>query len=959
MIRGFLQRRIRVMATLAGIGLLLATLLIVPARLYAAQAERPDTTAPDYTWNQLKIGAGGFVTGIALHPTVAGLAYIRTDVGGAYKLGPNDTWQQLITASAVPNPTPNDYSVESIAVSESNAQTLYVAVGNDLNNQNGRILKSSNQGQSFSDSGQRWTMGGNADFRQGGERLAVDPHNDQVVYFGSRKEGLWVTTDGAQTWNQVPTSSVPVGSNGGNTPAGDKFVVFDPNSGTTNGKTNRIYVGVAGSGVYMSNDAGATWSNIISSTLVPFSAGVASDGTLYVGLDGSPGAVEEYSPSTNSATVISPSTSAGDYEVAVDPHNAQRVIVASAGVTNGNLWRTTNGGGSWDTLQTSVSSSTIPWVTNTDENGYLSSAQITFDPLAADKLWFPEGIGLWYSSDNTGSTINWNFYSRGIEETVTTDLIAPPGGSPITNIYDRQGFYHADVKSYPAQPLVDNAFWGGTSLDYSGGHPQTVVTVQVKNNYYPSLSGRGASSTDGGKTWKLFGNTPANSVGGNIAISATDPNTLAWLPSTGDFGQGNAPYYSSDGGQTWNQSSGISDSKDTHWLFWWGAKRALASDKVNNAFYAITFSTTTSPTGTFYTSTDGGKTFVQAANSPACEQNANCHVYGQIHAAPDQAGNVWSSAGSDGLWYTTDAGQSAWTKVTNVQEARSFGFGKALPGYSYPAIYLYGKANGDSALGIYRSADKGATWTLVSAAPLGIFDQVNVTSGDMNVAGRVYVGFTGNGFAYGDDQSLSQSTPTPTPAPGGSLPAPWQHQDVGNTGNAGSASYKSGTFTVKGSGSDIWNTSDSFQYVYQPMAGDGTIIARVDGIQQTDPWAKAGVMIRESLNDNASFADVLLTPSHGTVFERRPTTNTAAVDTAGPKGAAPYWVKLTRSGNTFTAFTSSNGKSWKKIGSANITMGKTAYVGLAVTAHSYGTLNTTTFDKVSVTIKYNSIKTQG
>ena len=941
MFYGSMQRCTRVIVALVGVGLL-TMMLFVSATVHTAKASNSDVT-PSYNWNQLKVGGGGYITGMALHPTVAGLIYIRTDVGGAYKLGPNDTWQQLVTANAIPAPTPNDYSVESLAVSKSNAQTLYLAVGNDLNNQNGRILKSTNQGQTFTDSGQRWTMGGNADYRQGGERLAVDPNNDNVVYFGSRIEGLWVTTDGAQTWSQVSTSSVPVGTNSG-TPAGDKFVIFDPNSGTTNGKTNRIYVGVAGVGVFMSNDAGTTWSNIIpvSATQFPFSASLASDGTLYVGINATSGAgaVESYSPATNTATIISPSTWANDYEVAADPTNSQRVIVASGGITNGNLWRTINGGSSWDTLGTSVSSSTIPWITYTNESDYLSSALITFDPFVTDKLWFPEGTGVWYSSDNTGSSINWNFYSKGIEEVVANDLVAAPGNAPISNIFDRQGFYHADVNSYPSQTLVDNTFWGGTSLDYSGGNPGTVVTVQVKNNYYPSLTGRGATSTDGGKTWNFFGSTPANSVGGNIAISATDTNNLVWLPSTGNFGQGNSPYYSTDGGQTWNQSTGIGDPKDSHWLFWWGSKRALASDKVNNAFYAITFSTSNSQAGSFYTSTDGGKTFVEAPNSPACEENGDCHVFGQLHAAPGEAGNVWSSGAKDGLWYTTNAGQTPWTKVPNVQEARSFGFGKALPGYSYPAIYMYGKANGDSTFGIYRSADEGATWTLLSAAPLGIFDQVNVTTGDMNIAGRVYVGFSGNGFAYGDDQNVGQLSP---------LPSPWQHQDIGYPGKAGSAFYNKGTFTLTGSGIDIWDKSDGFQYAYQSLSGDGSIVARVDSVQNTDPWAKAGVMIRSSLSDNSSFADVLLTPGNGTVFERRTATGQSAIDTAGPKGTAPYWVKLTRSGKTFTAYVSNDGQTWTKIGSTRISMPKSVYIGLVVTAHSYGTLNTSTFSNVSVT----------
>ncbi|GCE31673.1 carbohydrate-binding protein [Dictyobacter alpinus] len=740
--------------------IMLAALTLSTLLFFVLQPLRTTHAAnPSYNWKQLKIGGGGFVTGIVIHPTVPGLMYVRTDVGGAYKLGPNDTWQQLVTASAVPNPTQGDYNVVSLAVSKSNPQTLYLAAGNDLSTQNGRILKSSNQGQTFTDNGQRWSMDGNADYRQGSERLAVDPNNDNVAYFGSPKEGLWVTTDGGQNWTQVPTSSIPVGTNSGNTPAGDEFVLFDPTSSVTNGKTSRIYVGVAGSGVYKSEDAGASWNNVISTDQIPYTANVASDSTLYVSIQATTGAgaVERYSPTSNTATTISPSPGGNSYVIAVDPHNPQRVIAGAGGISNGNIWRTTDGGSTWTALNISVSSQAIPWITQTDEVNFMSSAELAFDPLVPDKLWFPQGTGVWYSSDNSGPTINWNFYSQGIEETVSTDLIAPPGGATISTIYDRQGFYHENVDAYPAKPLLDSAFWGGTSLDYSGGNPSTVVTVQAKNNYYPALTARGAISADGGKNWKLFGSIPPGAVGGNIAISSTDPNNLVWLPSTGNFGQGTAPYYSQDGGQTWTQSTGLSDPKDTHWLFWWGSKRALASDKVNNAFYAITFSTGTSSTGTFSTSTDGGKTFVTAANSPACAQSGDCHVFGQIHAAPGHAGHVWSSAAKDGLWYTTDAGQSAWTKVSAVQEARAFGFGKTLPGTSYPAIYLYGKANGDTSFGIYRSSDQGATWSLLSTAPLGIYDNANVVNGDMNIAGRVYVGFSGNGFAYGDDPEANNS----------------------------------------------------------------------------------------------------------------------------------------------------------------------------------------------------------
>src|SRR5262249_5907012 len=84
------------------------------------------------------------------------------------------------------------------------------------------------------------------------------------------------------------------------------------------------------------------------------------------------------------------------------------------------------------------------------------------------------------------------------------------------------------------------------------------------------------------------------------------------------------------------------------------------------------------------------------------------------------------------------------------------------------------------------------------------------------------------------------------PVPSG-LPAPWLSDDIGAVAFPGDASFNGSAFMVSGSGDDIWNNADAFHYVYRPMTGNGEIIARVQRIENTDPWAKAGVMIRETL----------------------------------------------------------------------------------------------------------------
>jgi len=187
-----------------------------------------------------------------------------------------------------------------------------------------------------------------------------------------------------------------------------------------------------------------------------------------------------------------------------------------------------------------------------------------------------------------------------------------------------------------------------------------------------------------------------------------------------------------------------------------------------------------------------------------------------------------------------------------------------------------------------------------------------------------------------------------TETAGGGLPSPWVNGDVGSPSAAGNASYSSGTFTIEGDGSDIWGTSDQFHYVYQSLSGDGEIEARVASLENTNSWAKAGVMIRETLTGGSTHAMMVVTAGNGTAFQRRTSTGGSSSHTAGSSVTAPYWVRLVRSGDTFTGYESSNGSSWNEVGSATISMGTDVYVGLAVTSHSGGVLATSEMDSVTV-----------
>jgi regulation of enolase protein 1 (concanavalin A-like superfamily) len=178
------------------------------------------------------------------------------------------------------------------------------------------------------------------------------------------------------------------------------------------------------------------------------------------------------------------------------------------------------------------------------------------------------------------------------------------------------------------------------------------------------------------------------------------------------------------------------------------------------------------------------------------------------------------------------------------------------------------------------------------------------------------------------------------------VPSPWATQDIGSVGVAGNATYLNGTFTLTGSGTDIWGTADSFRFVYKPLTGDGQIIARVASLQNTNTYAKGGVMIRQALTANSSHAMMDVTPGNGAEFSRRTTTGGTTVATLRAGVTAPYWVKLVRTGNTFTGSVSTDGVTWVQVGTATITMTGTVYVGLIDTSHSNATLCTATFDSV-------------
>ncbi|MGB2865959.1 MAG: hypothetical protein WBC05_21680 [Sedimentisphaerales bacterium] len=169
-----------------------------------------------------------------------------------------------------------------------------------------------------------------------------------------------------------------------------------------------------------------------------------------------------------------------------------------------------------------------------------------------------------------------------------------------------------------------------------------------------------------------------------------------------------------------------------------------------------------------------------------------------------------------------------------------------------------------------------------------------------------------------------------------------------------------GTYTMTGSGADIWNNGpgageyyDEFHYAYKTLTGAGSIVARVDSVENTDGWAKAGVMIRETLDADSKHAFACVTPANGVAAQGRPDTGAASFNTAQGGITAPYWMKLERSiSGSFTVSHSANGSTWQPVTGAipqTISMGSNVYIGLALTSHNAGVTCEAVFSNVTTT----------
>ncbi|WP_333820814.1 InlB B-repeat-containing protein [Ohtaekwangia sp.] len=694
------------------------------------------------------IGGGGFVTGVIPNSTT-GDVYCRTDVGGAYRWdAASNKWIALL--DWVSDAQGSYSGVESLAIDPQNPSTIYMLCGIAyMNGGATAILKSVDKGNTFTitDVTSKFKAHGNGYGRGNGERLAVDPNNSNVLFCGTRYNGLWKSTDGGSSWT-LAWNGVTTTPNEN----GICFVVFDRGS-ASGGVTKTIYIGVSRIGsanIYKSTDGGVTFTDISPDTQYMPHRAVLLGTTMYVTLaDGEgpatngKGTVYKLNTATGVWTDISPFGNHYSYGgIGVDHADVNRVVLATTGVYSNNQYGTTwadfiylstDGGISWS-LKNGYNS-------KFDKNGIGAASgqdnwaeSIEFDPFDNKKVRAVGGGGIFTCADINATQPTWSYDVKGIEETAWMDGISIPGGPLISAMGDMDGFVHYDINTYPTQ-LHQPSVGTNRSIAYAGKNPKKLVRSSDAGAhvYY---------SNDQGVSWTPCPTTKATGYGGLAAINA-DGSTILNCPD-----KSSVTYYTNNNGASWTASSGVAITD------------AIAvGDPVNsNYFYIFDASN-----GKMLVSSNKGVSF-SVAGTPGPTSTPWSTTL--IRTVPGYEGHLWIPLVDNGLRYSTDHG-ATYTTISNVTYCKAVGLGKAITPTSYPTIFIWGTVGG--VRGLFRSIDKGASWVKMND-DAHQYGGAALILGDINVFGRVYLG-TGvaRGIVYWDDLTKYTLTAAASPDAGGSV----------------------------------------------------------------------------------------------------------------------------------------------------------------------------------------------
>lgn len=675
----------------------------VPEWVFEKYADRLE-----FCWDNAKLGPYGYVTGMLIHPNDTDIRYVRTDVGGVYIWNSeHNSWIWLMgDLKYEDNALQN---VQAIAIDNNDTEVIYAACGTGGVS---ALLKSENRGETWRKLEFDGIFDASEHTRLSGESIIVDPNNSSIVYAGTRNRGLMLSEDGGESFSQI--SDIPykdVDEKGGVT-----VVIADEHSGTVNGRTKNIYVGVYGKGIYKSTDGGKKFSIVSGGPLKPYRMQIVN-GKLYVGgertLKSDTYNAGLYCYDGSTWNDITPNMQDGWNTVcgfAVNEKNPDIIIAQGTPYRNNDIYRSADGGSTW---------------LNMGEKCY-GGCQIVFDPDNEYGIFVPHGAGISYISDVTADKYTVISADLGIEEVCVNEVVTSPSENApelYTSCMDKGLMISENVNEYAYQATPVS--YTGTGIDVCTKEPQYMIKsgwLGFPNTW--DLKGSVCVSSDYGRTWSKTAWDEEDLVLDCTISAETGENGYPVLLIAAKNSDENRLYRSEDFGATWQKVDGITPNFYTTWC---ALNQYLAADKEDgNIFYYV-------DTGSVSSSTDGGKTWNKTSLPIG---------YNRVtKTMPGKRGTVWTICG-DGLYKSDNTG-TTWQKVVKVEDCHAFDFGKGKN--DIPMLYIKGTVDG--AFGIFISENLGETFRLISHGTESAMQTYDIC-GSLSNSDKVYVGASGRGVAY-------------------------------------------------------------------------------------------------------------------------------------------------------------------------------------------------------------------
>ena len=686
------------------------------------------------TYGYVAIGGGGFVVSIIESLTEPNVFYAKTDVGGINRWNEaTQTWTPLFGWCSV-NET-SFMGTESFAIDASSPNKVYALAGtNYWNNGKSAILRSADHGDTWEtvDVTAKFKANGNGSERQRGENLAVDPANGNILYCGTRyNNGLFRSIDAGKTWDRVTSFPDSIGLK-----YPFSFTMFDYDSAIPNVGCSTIYVASfkTGNNLFVSKDAGATWQIVPGghSTGKPNRCAMSvSDRNFYItyGGGGVP-AIKRYNLTNLTWNDITPNAYGGAFSgIAVDMNAPNKIVATTSGsFSNQQPWGwsdfifySENYGATWKEKANkntcSMDENGVPWISHHAMH-WVSCA--TMNHSKPGWVFLTSGNGLFATENITATQPVWKFMAKGMEETVANCFISIPKGPFISAVGDQNGFVHTDISKAPATAF-ESMPWG---FAYAGQKPSTIVrtnSISATVNNIKTVRTRVLISEDNGTTWTPTLTDISDTIERAIPAISSNGKIVVWKGY--DKNLGTRCYWTNDRGATWNKIGLL-----------------FNANPIGDAVDSLKFYAFNTGNGYMYVSKDGCKTFKPTVYLGEGGTST-------IKSPYNKGGHVWiNNAGK--LKYSTDSAKTFTT--TNIYRCVAFALGKEAPGADYLTIYIWGQATSTGPEAMYRSIDKGVSWTRANddKHQWGLLANAGMIEGDQNIYGLVYKSTAGMGIPW-------------------------------------------------------------------------------------------------------------------------------------------------------------------------------------------------------------------